>query len=127
MDLATMPNNAGIGMKPDAGFEVHHLAKGALKLGEHPSQGLGIVPDVRAGSRTAVHTLPRVRAAAVEPMKRLTGNAVDRDETAVEQPVRQRAVVPGLVPVSRASEQVLLVLAEVTGNFTGRRFSSIAT
>ena len=117
MELATMPDDAGIGVKPDTGFEIHHLAKGALQLGEHPSQGLGIVPDVRAGAGTAVHTLPSVRPAAVEPMKHLGRDAIERDEAAVEQPVRQRAVVPGPVPLAGAAEQSLLVAGKVAGHF----------
>src|SRR5205085_129610 len=69
--------------------EIDALAQVAFELRENPGHPLGVVPDVLAGSRTAVDSFPTVEAAAVEPMAGCCGQGIDRNKCPIQEPIRQ--------------------------------------
>ena len=70
----------------------------ALQFGKEPGHGLGVVPDVGAGAVAAADPFPAVEAAVGEPVAGRRGQDRRVEHRAVQEPVGQRGIVPGVVP-----------------------------
>ena len=70
----------------------------ALQSWEQAGHRLGVLPDVLTGALAAVHAFPGVEAVGVEPVAGLGGQGGGVGKGAVQKPVRQGGVVPGLHP-----------------------------
>ena len=77
----------------------------AFQRGKQPGHGMGVMPDVGAGALAAADALPAVEAAVGEPVAGRGGQNRRVGERAVQEPVRQRRVVPGVVPQPRLPVQ----------------------
>ena len=94
-----------VGMLPES--KIDSFPFHPFDLREQSARGLGIVPHVRAGALTASDPFPSPEAAV---LKAITGRRRQRRRVghrAVEQPVGQRRVVPGIDPLSRVAGQPL--------------------
>ena len=78
--------------------EVGPLAEIALQFGKEPGHGVGVVPDVRAGALAAADAFPAVEAAVGEAVRGRRGQDRRVEQRAIEEPVGQRRIVPGVVP-----------------------------
>ena len=82
-----------------------------LQLGEQPGHGMGVMPDVRAGARAAADALPAIEAASGKAVTGRGGQDRGVEKRAVEEPVRQRRIVPGVAPQARLAVQPLVSFA----------------
>ena len=119
VEVAAIADQAAARIKTHARFEIDFFTKGAFKFREDSRQPLGVVPDVGAGARAAIHAFPAIGSAIVKPVKHLCCQAIDRNETAVQEPMRQGAVIPGLIPLVRSTEQTLFVCGNVLSHIAG--------
>ena len=96
--------------QPESSAILHLVAAFTLDNGKDPRQPLGILPDVRAVSRTAVHPFVQVVHAILQgqPLGHLGLHAIQRDKRSLQEPVRQRGIVPGVGPGPSCLMQFLL-------------------
>ena len=78
--------------------EIGPLAEIAFQFGKEPGHGVGVVPDVRAGAFAAADAFPALEPARGEAMRGRSGQDRRVQQRAIEEPVGQRRIVPGVVP-----------------------------
>ena len=78
----------------------HLVAAFAFDDRKDSRQPLGILPDVRAVSRAAIHTFVQVVHAVLlgQPFGHLGLHAIQWDKRSFQEPMGQRGVVPGVGP-----------------------------
>src|ERR1035437_354570 len=81
---------------------------------------MGVVPDVAAGPFAATDPLPAVKAAVAETVAGRGGQDRSVEEWAVQEPIGQRRIIPGVVPKACLAAQAGEMLADVLGDRIGR-------
>lgn len=110
-----MVDDARLRMECDA--EVDPLPQIALQVGEEPGDGMCVMPDVRAGAFAAANSLPSVKAAVLEAVTGRSGQGRRVGKGAIEEPVRQGGIVPGVVPETRLLVQRIEIIGHALGHF----------
>src|SRR6185437_4839069 len=98
-ELATHADAAAGGI--EAGVEVLDFTRRTLQSREEAGDRVGVMPDVGAGADAAAHALPAPEPPV--PPASAGGRRENRrvQERAIQKPVRQRRVVPRVVPEAR--------------------------
>ena len=100
--------------------EINLLARDAFQVREQPRHGVGVMPDVAAGALAAADAFPAVEAAVGKAVAGRGGQDGGVEERAVQEPIRQRRIIPGVVPEARLAAQTGEMVPDVLGHSQGR-------
>ena len=103
----------GAGILVEAEAEVVYFSGGPFEFGEDSGHGLCVVPDVSAGSLAATDAFPGPEASVAEAVNGGGGEGGGVGEGAVEEPVGQSGIVPGVFPEFGLGGEGFEVFAEV--------------
>ena len=98
------------------GVEVLHLPDRPLQAWEEAGHRVRVVPDMDAGAAAAADAFPRPKPPVRPPLAGRRGQRGDRREEPVQEPVRQRGVVPRVVPQPCAAGEAIEMLRNVLGH-----------
>src|ERR1035441_8377906 len=100
--------------------EIDLLARDALQLREEARHSMAVVPHVTAGPFAAADALPAIETAITKPVAGRGRQDRSVEESAVQEPIRQRRVIPGVVPEARLAAQAGEMLPDVLSDHVRR-------
>ncbi len=109
--------NGAVGLEGQA--EIDLLARETFQVREEPGDGMGVLPDVAAGALTAADAFPAVEAAIGKAVAGRGGEDGRIEESAVQEPVGEGRIVPGVVPETGLGTQAGEMVADVLGHSQG--------